>query len=212
MEKIDFKVTLKEFFGAKPGVFSQVVVPEFTYLMVDGSGDPNTSPQYTVAIEALYSLSYTLKFLSKGELGRDYTVPPLEGLWWSNDMKDFESGKKDGWLWTAMIMVPDWITPTLLARGTAVAAERKPESDVTRVRREALDEGLSVQTLFVGPYRDEAPVIAELHAVYLPQNDLVENGRHHEIYLSDPRRTDPTKLRTIIRQPVARIPQTANTT
>ena len=209
MDKVDFKVTLKEYYAARPRTFSQVVVPEFTYLMVDGSGDPNTSPQYSTAIEALYTLSYTLKFMSKGELSRDYTVPPLEGLWWSNDMADFEKGNRTAWLWSAMIMLPEWITPALFREGVAVAAKRKPECDLSRVRSEALNEGLSVQTLFIGPYRDEAPVISELHTSYLPANDLVENGKHHEIYLSDPRRTDPAKLRTIIRQPVARSSLTA---
>jgi hypothetical protein len=107
VEKIDFKVLLKDFYSSKSGMFTQVVVPRFNFLMVNGSGDPNTSKDYASAIEALYTLSYILKFMSQEELGRDYSVPPLEGLWWSNDMEDFEKGNKDEWLWTAMIMLPD---------------------------------------------------------------------------------------------------------
>ena len=204
VEKIDFKVTLKGLYSSRPGTFTQVKVPKLHFLMVDGSGDPNTSKEYASAIEALYTVSYTLKFMSKGELGRDYSVPPLEGLWWSNDMEDFEKGNKDKWLWTAMIMLPDWITPSFFRTGLDSASKRKPEADLTCIRREALAEGLSVQTLFIGPYSEEAPVIAELHHSYLPANGLKENGKHHEIYLSDTRRTASNKLKTIIRQPVSK--------
>lgn len=204
MDKIDFKAEFKELYRPKAGVFTLVKVPKLNYLMVDGSGDPNTSREYAAAIEALYTLSYTLKFLSKSELGRDYSVPPLEGLWWSRDMKDFEKGKKEEWQWTAMIMVPDWITASIFKSALSTASSRRPEIDFTTVRREALTECLSVQTLFIGPYDEEAPVIAELHNSYLPANNLKENGKHHEIYLSDPRRTVPSKLKTIIRQPVSK--------
>jgi hypothetical protein len=204
VEKIDLKLKFKELYTSKSGTFTKVMVPTLHFLMVDGSGDPNTSKEYASAIETLYTLSYTLKFMSKEELGRDYTVPPLEGLWWSNDMKDFESGNKGGWLWTAMIMLPDWIAPSLFEEGLDSVAKRKPAVDLTRVRREALTEGLSVQTLFIGPYSDEGPVISQLHNSYLPAHGLKESGKHHEIYLSDPRRTTPNKLRTIIRQPVSK--------
>lgn len=205
MEKIDFKIALRDLYSARAGEFSQVDVPPLTYLMVDGSGDPNASPEYASAIEVLYTVSYTLKFTSKRVLDRDYTVPPLEGLWWSNDMGDFERGDKTKWLWTAMIMLPDWLSAEHFAQGVDSAAAHKPDVDFTRVRRAGLTEGRSVQTLFIGPYSEEAPVISELHRTYLPGHGLRENGKHHEIYLSDPRRTASDKLRTIIRQPVSKI-------
>lgn len=204
MEKIDFKKDLKELYAAKSGVFSLVKVPTLTFLMVDGSGDPSTSKEYSAAIESLYTLSYTLKFMSKKDLDRDYAVPPLEGLWWSEDMKDFEEGNRDRWLWTAMIMIPKWITAPVYRKGLTDAVGRKPLVDFAPIRREPFNEGLCVQTLFVGPYRDEGPVIEELHSSFIPTHGLAENGKHHEIYLSDPRRTAPDKLRTIIRQPVTK--------
>lgn len=205
MEKVDFKVEFKHLYSSRSGEFTQVEVPELTFVMVDGHGNPNTSVEYAAAVEALYTISYTLKFMSQRALGRDYKVPPLEGLWWSKDMRDFERGDKDRWLWTAMILLPEWITQEQFTEGVDAAATRKPGINLTRVRRGSFTEGLSVQTLFVGPYDDEAPTIAELHNSYLPARGLRENGKHHEIYLNDPRRTSPDRWRTIIRQPVLAI-------
>jgi len=202
MEKIDFRKEMADLYSPKLGGFVTVKVPKMSFLMVDGAGDPNTSKQYATAIELLYTLSYTLKFKSKIELERDYTVPPLEGLWWADDMSDFVTGNKQRWKWTAMIMLPSWISAQQFKEGVRVAEVKKPELDFSRIRREAFAEGLSVQTLFIGPYAEEGPVIKELHSAYLPANGLVENGRHHEIYLSDPRKVAPSKLKTIIRQPV----------
>ena len=202
-EKIDFKKTL-DAYRATRGEFRIVDVPDMWYLMIDGVGDPNTSPAFADAIESLYPVAFTLKFASKRELGRDYVVPPLEGLWWSEDMASFTSARdKSHWNWTLMVMVPEWIERDLVAAALdRVAATSTP---VRRgdVRLEPLAEGRCVQTLHVGSFDDEADVLAELHDEFVPGNGLRMVGKHHEIYLSDFRRTAPEKLRTILRQPVA---------
>ena len=202
MEKVDFKKQLKDLYSAKSGTFVEVTVPKFNYLMVDGQGDPNNSQTYANAIQALYSLSYTLKFMSKEELKKDYVVPALEGLWWADDMSDMTKGNKDKWKWTAMIMLPDWITTEMFRRALVEANSHKPEIDFAQVYKDQLREGKCVQTMHIGPYSEEAKTIAKLHQEYLPQHHLRPVGKHHEIYLSDPRRVPPEKLRTIIRQPV----------
>jgi hypothetical protein len=202
MEKVDFKVLYKDLYQPRRGVFSEVRIPKLTYLMVDGTGDPESSEEYHAAIGILYTLSFTLKFQSKKGLDRDYTVPPLEGLWWAEDIADFANDQRANWKWTAMMLLPSWITPAMMREGVRAASERSPELDFSKVRKESLAEGLCVQTMFVGPYAAEAPVIAELHGTYLPAHGLVPNGKHHEVYLSDPRRVAPDKLKTIIRQPV----------
>ncbi|NMD97114.1 hypothetical protein HF877_17205 [Rhodococcus sp. BL-253-APC-6A1W] len=202
-EKIDFKKTL-DAYRATRGEFRIVDVPDMWYLMIDGVGDPNTSPAFADAIKSLYPVAFTLKFASKRELGRDYVVPPLEGLWWSEDMASFTSARdKSHWNWTLMVMVPEWIERDLVAAALdRVAATSTP---VRRgdVRLEPLVEGRCVQTLHVGSFDDEADVLAELHDEFVPGNGLRMVGKHHEIYLSDFRRTAPEKLRTILRQPVA---------
>jgi hypothetical protein len=202
MEKVDFKKVYADLYNPKKGSFSHVKVPKLKYFMVDGKGDPNTSPDYVDAIQILYTVSYTLKFMSKKQLEKDYAVPPLEGLWWAKDMNAFQSGKKDKWLWTMMIMIPDWISANLMNSAIATAKEKKSELDFSKLRVESLAEGLSVQIMYVGAYKDEAPVILELHNEYLPSAGLMPTGKHHEIYLGDPRKTAPAKLKTVIRQPV----------
>lgn len=201
-EKVDFKKTMKPYWQPPVGRFVVVDVPELGFAMIDGTGDPNTAPDYSAAISWLYTLSYTLKFMSKAE-GRDYGVAPLEGLWWSDDIVDFLEGRKDRWSWTAMIMQPDWITPSEF-EDARKKAEAKLGAAPLSLRLERFKEGLSVQTMYVGPYSDEGPTIRELHETFLPANGLLETGKHHEIYLSDPRRVAPQKLKTIIRQPVRR--------
>jgi len=200
--KIDFKKELSELYNPKKKVFSQVKVPKMKFFMIDGKGDPNTSKEYAHAIQVLYSVSYTLKFMCKNELDKDYGVPPLESLWWAKNMKDFQSGKKENWQWTAMIMLPDWIPASMVKSAIASARERKTDLDFSKLRVEPFAEGLSVQIMYVGPYKDEGPVITQMHEQYLPENKLIPNGKHHEIYLGDPRKSEPSKLKTIIRQPV----------
>lgn len=201
MDKTDFKKEMKSLYSPGAKDFVLVDVPRMQFLMVDGMGDPNTAPAYANAVEALYSVSYALKFMSKKAPGRDYAVMPLEGLWWADDMTDFTSGRRDGWRWTMMIMQPDWITSEMFAATRAKAAGNLGAVP-DRLRLEAFDEGLSAQILHIGPYSAEAPTIARLHNVFLPENGLVPTGHHHEIYLGDPRKSAPEKLRTILRQPV----------
>ena len=191
-------------YTARPSRFDIVRIPPLRFLMADGHGDPNTSADYREAIAALYPMAYALKFLSRSELGRDHVVMPLEALWWSDDMDTFTiSRDKSRWDWTLMIMVPDWILAEHIDAARATTTRRGRRAD--RVRFGQLDEGMCVQTLHVGSYDDEGPVLASLHHV-IHEQGLQLGGRHHEIYLSDARRTAPSKLRTILRQPVTDSP------
>ena len=200
-EKIDFRKTRPDLFAAPKGEWQRIDLPPVRYLMADGEGAPY-APAYQNAVEALYSTAYPLKFLSKKVLGRDYVVPPLEGLWWSDDLHAFTQGRREAWRWTMMLMLPDWLTDAQVAEGLAAAREKRPENDFSRVRPETLHEGLSLQRLHIGSYADEAPLLADLHDAVMPGSGFTFNGHHHEVYLGDPRRTAPEKLRTILRQPV----------
>ncbi|MEV7662715.1 GyrI-like domain-containing protein [Paenarthrobacter sp. NPDC089316] len=202
--KSDFKKLIPTY-TARRGVFAVVTVPPIQYLMIDGKGDPNTSQSYRDALSTLYPVAYKLKFFSKGELGRDYGVMPLEALWWADDMDAFTSARdKSLWDWTLMNMVPDWITQEHVEEAAAVVARKGEAPALAALRLESMEEGLCVQTLHVGPYDDEGPVLEEMHHSFIPEQSLSMTGRHHEIYLGDPRRTAPEKLRTILRQPVSR--------
>jgi hypothetical protein len=202
MEKVDFKRAMKPYWQPPVGKFVIVDVPAFQFAMIDGQGNPNTAPSYANAVSWLYTLSYTLKFMSKTD-GRDYGVAPLEGLWWSDDLKDFLEGRKERWSWTMMIMQPDWIGPVQFDQALA-KAKAKLGAAPPALRLERFTEGLSVQTMHIGPYSEEGPTIERLHNEFLPANGLVETGKHHEIYIGDPRRSAPEKLKTVIRQPVRR--------
>ena len=202
MDSYDIKKALPALYAPEPGDFHVVEVPELSFLMIDGHGDPNGSPAYAEAVEALFSLSYAVRAVAKSELGRVHTVGPLEGLWSAEDPRAFVAGDKSSWDWTMMICQPSWITPDVIGAATRKAAE-KPRAGLVRVRFAPYTEGTSVQILHIGSYDSEAPVLARLHGEYLPEHGLTFNGRHHEVYLSDARRTDPAKLRTILRQPVA---------
>ena len=202
--KSDFKKLIPTY-TARRGVFSVVTVPPIQFLMIDGKGDPNTSQSYRDALSTLYPVAYKLKFFSKGELGRDYGVMPLEALWWADDMDAFTSARdKSLWDWTLMNMVPDWITQEHVEEASAVVARKGEAPALAALRLESMEEGLCVQTLHVGPYDHEGPVLEEMHHTFIPEQSLSMTGRHHEIYLGDPRRTAPEKLRTILRQPVSR--------
>lgn len=179
-----------------------VDIPELRFLAIDGYGDPNTAAGYRHAVEALYAVAYTAKFASKGDLGKDFVVGPLEGLWWADDMDDFLARLKDNWRWRLLINVPDWITGDMIEDAKQAALTKKKMPAIPDDRSETLHEGTSAQVLHIGPYDDETPILTGLHREYLPANNLRETGLHHEIYLSDPRRTDPAKFRTILRQPV----------
>lgn len=200
--KTDFKKTLDSY-KASHHEFRVVDVPPLQYLMIDGHGDPNTGGEYAEAISALFPIAYKLKFASKKNLDKDYVVMPLEAQWWASNMDAFTTDRdKSQWEWTAMIMVPDWITRGMFDDAIAtVAAKNRPVS-LDKIRLEPLHEGVCVQTLHVGSYDDEAEILAKLHHQYLPTAGLRTTGTHHEIYLSDLRKVEPSKLRTILRQPV----------
>lgn len=180
-----------------------VHIPERVFAMIDGRGDPNTSTEYWNALEALYALSYTLKFALKKELGRSYRVGALEGLWWADDMAAFALESKADWRWTMMIAQPDEVTTERFARAQDDLGRRKALAALGSERLERYSEGLCAQILHIGPYAAEAPAIARLHAFIGASGGRFDgrHQKHHEIYLSDPRRAAPEKWRTIIRQP-----------
>ena len=207
-EKIDFKKSLDSY-QARKGTFRLLDVPEQHYLMVNGHGDPNASPAFAEAIETLYPVAYGLKFASKNDLGRDYVVPPLEGLWWAEDMASFTTARdKTQWSWTLMLLVPEWLGAADVdaaragARAKADAKSTAPPPRLDSLRLQTLAEGRCAQTLHVGPFDAEGPVLAEMHTSFIPDHGLALTGTHHEIYLSDVRKTAPEKLRTVLRQPV----------
>ena len=203
MEKVDFKKTLKHLYRPSAKAFVAVDVLPMQFLMIDGHGDPNTAQEYKDAVEALYAVAYKLKFLSKRQLEKDYVVPPLEGLWWAEDMDTFSiSRDKSAWDWTMMIMQPEWISVEMLEEAVSQVAKAKNPPALPKLRLESYHEGLSVQILHLGSYDDEGPVLNRMHHEFIPQNGLEPRGKHHEVYLTDPRKVAPEKFRTVLRQPV----------
>jgi hypothetical protein len=216
MMKIDFKKEFKHLYQSTTKEFQVLEVPPMQFLMLDGRGDPNTAQEYQDAIEALYAVAYKIKFTSKKTLGKDYVVPPLEGLWGSPEMifsltgirderewiDTFQTSDRDSWHWTMMILQPEWITPEIFSQASEEVRKGKNPTSLDKLRLESYDEGLSVQILHIGPYANEGPILAKMHTKFLPENGYTEAGKHHEIYLSDPRKTAPEKLKTILRQPI----------
>ena len=200
MAKIDFKKTLKALYAPSQKDFVVVDIPKMNFVMIDGAGPPGNQA-YTYACSWLFPISYGLKFMSKITLKQDYVVPPLEGLWWANDMTAYTENRKDEWQWTLMIMVPEWITHDMFTQSLDKASSKLGTPPET-LRFEALEEGKSVQILHLGPFSEEGPTLARLHKEYMHAHGLTWNGKHHEIYLSDPRKSAPEKLRTVLRQPV----------
>jgi hypothetical protein len=201
MLKIDLKKDLKHLYQASAKAPAIVEAPRLQFLMLDGAGDPNVVPEFPQAAEALFRVSYTLKFIVKKEGGPDYAVMPLEGLWHAQDMETFCLDRRDLWLWTLMILQPDFITQELVAQAKAAARKKAPSPLRDDLRLATLYEGQAAQILHVGPYADEAPTVARLHR-FIREQSYHFGGKHHEIYLNDPRRTPPEKLKTIIRQPI----------
>ena len=201
--KTDFKKSLDSYQARRERV-RIVDVPDLRYLMVDGHGDPNTSTVFADAVQTLYPVAYKLKFASKRDLDRDYVVPPLEGLWWAEDMDAFTTGRdKSRWDWTLMLMVPAWIDPTMFTTAVELAGAKNRPALLDDLRVETLSEGRCAQTLHVGSFDDEADVLRRMHHEFIPEQGLRMTGTHHEIYLSDFRKVAPEKQRTILRQPVA---------
>ncbi len=199
MDKLDLKKARKQLFTAPAGRFVEIDAPPCLYLMIDGHGDPNVVPDYPRALQALYTTAYALKAELKPASG-DFVVPPLEGLWSSRDPESFRNRRKGEWDWTMMIMVPDRVEPRHF--DAARERARHKTGDVVDLRLAWLTEGLCLQALHVGSYDDEGPLLADLHDRIMPAAGYGFAGRHHEIYLSDPRKTETSKLRTILRQPV----------
>lgn len=208
MPKRDFRKENKELYNPSAKEVSIVDVPEMNFLMIDGEGDPNISQEYQASIEALFSVSFKVKFISEKENSQDYVVMPLEGLWWVENMEDFSIQDKSGWKWTAMIRQPDFITKDMIKRAIEEVEKKKSLPALSRIRFESLHEGLSAQIMHIGPYYEEGPTIEKLHN-FIEENGYEFDGsvpgeKHHEIYMSNMRRTSPEKLKTIMRQPLKR--------
>lgn len=203
MDKVDFKKMIDSY-SAPRGRFQIIEVSELHYLAIDGHGDPNASPAYAAALAALYPVAYKLKFASKRELGRDYVMPPLEGLWWADDLDVFTVARdKAQWKWTMMLMVPEWIGHTMVEAAIARVGDKDAPVRLGEVGFRSLSEGRCVQTLHLGSFDAEGPVLERMHREFIPDNGLRPVGKHHEIYFSDFRRTPAARLRTILRQPVS---------
>ena len=210
MEKMDYKKAYKDLYMPKKKP-SAIQVPKMTFIMVDGRGNPNTSNDYEDALEILYGLSFTIK-MSKMS-GRqpegyfEYVVPPLEGLWWADDCA-FDGRNitdKDKFCWTSMIRQPEFVTSEVFEWAKAELKKKKPEIDFTKTRLETWEEGLCCQIMHIGPFDDEAPTV-EIMNQYIGdngyENDFSNTRLHHEIYLSDARRVDPRKWKTVVRHPI----------
>lgn len=202
MAPYDIKRDLKDFYAPKNTDWQLVDVPEQQFLAIDGSGNPNTSEHYSRSVEALYSVAYTIKFTGKKAGGRDFVVGPLEGLWWADDPEVFVTREKDSWQWTMLISLPGWITEAMIEDAKQAALKKKKLPAIEQIRCLTLHEGRSAQALHIGSYDDEGPLLAKLHREYLDANELQLSGLHHEVYLGDPRKTAPEKLKTVLRQPV----------
>jgi hypothetical protein len=200
-KSLDLKQTWKTLYAPSSTTVSEVNVPPFNFLMIDGQGNPNTDPAYASAVEALYALAYAIKFkVKKSPGGVDFAVMPLEGLWWTDDMREFSVERKSDWKWTMMILQPDIVSADLVGSAQAETIAKKRLPALERIRFETYHEGPSAQIMHLGPYTTEAPNIARIHD-FIASHGYSLRGKHHEIYLSDPRKTAPEKLKTVIRQP-----------
>ena len=202
MAKFDYKKELKHLYQPSMKEVQVVDVPQMNFLMIDGKGDPNTSQVFQDAVEALYSLAYTLKFMiKKGATAIDYGVMPLEGLWWVDDMTQFSIDKKNEWKWTLMIMQPEQVTRELFGEAVEEVGKKKNPVALSNIRFESFSEGKAAQIMHKGPFAEEGPTVEKVHT-FITENGYNRSGKHHEIYLSDMRKTAPEKLKTIIRQPM----------
>lgn len=202
MKTLDWKKELKPLYQPSTKEVVTVDVPALNFLMVDGKGDPNTAQEYADAVEVLFTVAYTLKFMvKKSALAIDYGVMPLEGLWWSDDMSKFSTEDKSNWLWTMMIAQPPFVAPAMVEVAVAEVKRKKNPASLSRLRFEAFSEGQCAQIMHVGPFSEEGPNIARVHDFIVASGNRLR-GKHHEIYLSDIRKADPAKWKTIIRQPM----------
>jgi hypothetical protein len=202
--KVDFKKSMKEYYQPSSKEVTVVDVPEMQFLMIDGMGSPGDSKEYQDALSALYPVAFKIKFLSKAK-GKDYVVPPLEGLWWADNMDDFTEGNRDKWKWTMMIMLPEWINETMINETLKITKKKKPELTnlLLKLRVDKYKEGKAAQIMHIGPYSEEGPTVQKVHDFIQKEGGKFEghNNKHHEIYLSDPRKANPATMKTVIRQP-----------
>jgi hypothetical protein len=202
MDKIDCKKEFKDLYHPSSKKVAVVNVPAFNFVIVDGVGDPNTSQDYKDAVSALFTVSFTLKFMvKKGKPSVDYGVMPLEGLWWADDVKSFVAGNKNLWKWTSMIMQPKFVTAALFGEAIEQTKKKKNLPALPKLRFECFQEGLSAQILHLGPYSAEKETVEKIHG-FIKENGYQLTGKHHEIYLSNPGKVAPEKLKTIVRQPM----------
>jgi len=201
--KFDLKKEFPQFYSASAKNIEQIAVPEMNFFMIDGRGDPNKSEDFKNAIECLYAVSYALKMkvVKHQDLSKDYVVPPLEGLWFMDQMDKWTMENKNEWDWTIMIRIPDFVPPEQIALAIKLTKEGKNPEFLPKLRVERYHEGEAIQLMHLGPYDDEPPNIARLHD-YASKKGFHLHGKHHEIYLSDPRKADPGKMKTILRQPI----------
>lgn len=203
MKDADMKARMKELYLPPADDFVLVDVPAMRYLMIDGRGAADRAA-LDHAVKWLFAAIFPVKRIARERMGRHFVEPPLEGLWWADDIQDFICGKRDKLNWRMMIVFePDWLTPAMFDDGVAAAKDRLGEPPES-LRLERYHEGLSVQIMHIGPPSEEAGTIGRLHREFLPAHHLVPNGHHHEVYLTDPNRTAPEKMRTVLRQPVRR--------
>ena len=203
MRKIDYKKELKHLYRPSAKKVEAVDVPRMNFLMIDGEGDPSTSQEFKDAIGVLYPLSYTLKFMiKKGGIGVDYGVLPLEGLWWADDMSSFVDDRREHWQWTLMIMQPELVTEEMVQEANEQVLKKKNPVSLPLVRFESFEEGKVAQIIHIGPFSEERPTVEKVHT-FIEERGSQRRGKHHEIYLSDIRRTAADNLRTIIRQPMS---------
>lgn len=205
MDKLDFRKRDRAFYTGQPGRWDRLTLPRMSFLAIEGQGDPG-GPVYAAALAALYPLAYGVKFACKAR-GADFSVPPLEALWWAEDPLAFVAGDRGAWRWRAMIRVPGTVTDGDLDAVRAAAKAKRRGAPIDAVACVDLAEGDCLQSLHLGSYAAEAPVLAALHDTVMPGAGLTFAGPHHEIYLSDPRRVAPARLRTILRQPVCGLPK-----
>ncbi|MFX1240482.1 MAG: GyrI-like domain-containing protein [Promethearchaeota archaeon] len=202
--KVDFKKSMKEFYNPNAQKVVMVEVPEMQFLMIDGMGSPGDSQEYQDALAVLYPIAFKTKFLSKAK-GKDYVVPPLEGLWWADNMDDFTKGNRDKWKWIMMIMQPDWITQEMIDEAIKITVEKKPElkDKISKLYLQSYKEGKVAQIMHIGPYSEEGPTVEKVHKFIESIGGTFDghNQKHHEIYLSDPRKATPENMKTVIRQP-----------
>ncbi len=201
MSKVDYKKTLSHLYKPSAREVCEVMVPNLAYLMIDGQGDPNTTPAYAEAVESLFSVSYTARFaLKRATPSFDYSVMPLEGLWWAEDHSAFERNDRKSWKWTMMIMQPPVVSARIIRAAIEAVERKKHLPALSRLRFEEFTEGRCAQTMHIGPFSEEGPTIRRIHDFILSRGRL--RGKHHEIYLSDIRRAAPAKWKTILRQPM----------